>query len=62
MSRAIAACRAAGLHYEPNHKHPRLVDKRTGKYVSFSATPSCQHAYKHLLRDVRKYLNIQVIL
>lgn len=59
---AIKACTAAGLRYEPNHTHPRVVDPKTNRYVSFSATPSCPHAHKHLLKDVRKYLQIQVTM
>jgi hypothetical protein len=60
MKAAIHACEAAGLTYDPNHKHPRVIDPKTGRFISFSGSPSCPHAYKHLLRDVRKYLHIEV--
>lgn len=60
MRAAIRACEAAGPVHEPAHTHPRIVDPATGRYVSFSATPICPHAHKHLIRDVRKYLNIKV--
>jgi hypothetical protein len=62
MRKAIAACEAAGLRYEPQHTHPRVVQPATGRFVSFSNTPTCQHAYKHLLRDVKKYLGLTVTL
>lgn len=62
MDRAIKACEEAGLVYEPGHKHPRLRDPKTGKYVSFSNTPNCPFAHKHMLRDVKRYLNIAIRL
>lgn len=62
MKEAIRACQRAGLVHEPQHTHPRMVNPATGKYVSFSSSPSCPHAHKHLLADVRKYLNITVTL
>lgn len=60
MRTAIRACEAAGLRYEPQHTHPRMVDPKTNRFVSFSSSPSCPHAHKHLLRDVRKYLKVTV--
>lgn len=60
MKEAIKACVAAGLEYDPHHKHPRITDPKTGRSVSISNSPSCPHAYKHLLRDVRKYLGKEV--
>lgn len=59
MKAAIAACESAGLKYDPNHKHPRMTHP-SGRFISFSGSPSCPHAHKHLLRDVRKYLHIEV--
>lgn len=62
IDRAIQACEKAGLRYEPGKKHARIVDDRTGKYVSFSSTPSCPFAHKHMLRDVKRYLGIAIRL
>jgi len=62
VTAVVRACQAAGLRFEPAHRHPRIVDPKTGKYVTFSKTPSCPHAYKHLLRDVRRYLGFEVSL
>ena len=59
---AVKACEAAGLQCDRAHKHPRIVDPKTLKYVTFSNTPSCAHAYKNLLRDVRKYLGRRIEL
>lgn len=56
IDRAIQACEKAGLQYQPGKKHARIVDPATGRYVSFSSTPSCPFAYKHMLRDVKRYL------
>lgn len=60
MDRAIQACKAAGLTYDPRHKHPRVIDPATGKFVSFSNTPNCPFAHRHMLRDVRRYLGHNV--
>lgn len=62
IDRAVAACEAAGLVYDPKHKHPRMTDPKTGKFVSFSATPNCPFAHKHMLRDVKRYLGIAIRL
>jgi hypothetical protein len=62
MDRAIQACEEAGLRYSPGKKHARVVDDRTGKFVSFSRTPSCPYAYKNMLRDVKRYLGIEIRL
>lgn len=62
MKAAITACEGAGLKYDPAHKHPRVVDPKSGRFVSFSSSPSCPHAHKHLLKDVRKYLHISVTI
>lgn len=62
IDRALKACIDAGLVYDPKHKHPRVVDPKTGKFVSFSATPNCPFAHKHMLRDVRRYLGVNVRL
>ena len=62
MKEAIKACQAAGLAYDPQRTHPRITDPKTGRFVTLSNTPSCPHAHKNLLSDVRKYLNIAVTL
>lgn len=56
MRKAIRACEAAGLVYDPDHRHPRIVDPATGRFVVLSSSPSCQHAAKNMLTDVRKKL------
>lgn len=62
MRRAIRACVRAGLVHTHGGKHDRMTDPATGKSVPFSTTPSCQHGYKHLLRDVKRYLGHTVEL
>lgn len=62
MREAIRACEAAGLKHDPAHTHPRMVDPATHRYVSFSSSPSCPHAHKHLLKDVWRYLHIKVTI
>lgn len=62
MRKAIRACEKAGLVYDPNHKHPRVTDPKTRKFVSFSATPNCPFAVQHMLADVRKYLGVNIRL
>jgi len=62
LTTVIRQCERAGLHFVPGRKHGKLVDPRTGRYVSISSTPSCPHAHKHVLRDVRKYLGLPVTL
>ena len=62
MRIVIRACEEQGLVYDPTHKHPRIVDPRSGKYVSFSATPNCPYAPRRMLRDVKHYLGIAIRL
>ena len=57
---AVRACVAAGLVHDPRHRHPRVVHPVTGKYVTYAATPGCRHAHKNLLKDVKKYLGVDV--
>ena len=59
VRKVIRAAQRLGLTVEYG-RHPRLVDPRTGRAVTFSGSPSCPHAYKHLLADLRKYLNVEV--
>ena len=59
---AVRACNRAGLRHEWHAKHPRIVDPRTGKFVVFSGSPGCPHAHKNTLRDVKKYLGVEVRL
>jgi hypothetical protein len=54
-----AACRA-GLVYS-QHRHARLTDPATGRYVSFLVTPRCPHSYKHVLKALRSRLGIEVL-
>jgi hypothetical protein len=61
MRKAIKLCQAAGLVFEPNHKHPRVVQPSTGKFVSFSGSPSDENAHRNMLRDVKKYLGVDVL-
>ncbi len=56
MRQAVRACTRAGLVYDPAHRHPRIVDPRTGRFVVLSSSPSDQHAAKNMLTDVRKVL------
>ena len=58
----VKACQAAGLKYDPWHKHPRIVDPKTMRYVVISNTPGCPHAYKNAVRDIKKRLGIEVTL
>ena len=60
LRKVIRAAQRAGLTYEHGGKHPRLVDARSGRFVVIAGTPSCPHAYKHVLADVRKHLGVSV--
>lgn len=61
MRAAIKACERAGLTYDPKHKHPRIV-RADGRYITFSNTPGDVYAHRQMLRDVRKYLGVDVKL
>ena len=56
ITRVIREAERAGLTYQRGKKHPRIVDPRTGRFVTISGTPRCKHAHKHIIADVRKYL------
>ena len=60
MKKAIKSCTAAGLVYDPSRKHPRITDPKTGRFVTISNTPSCPYAAENMLRDVKKYLGVEV--
>jgi hypothetical protein len=60
MKDAIRRCEATGLKYENGKKHPRITDPKTGRSVSISRTPSDHRAVQNMLRDVRKYLGVDV--
>jgi hypothetical protein len=61
MKRAIRACEAAGLRHEfKGHNHPRIVCPKTGKYITYSSSPSDVHAPRQMLREVRRYLGYDV--
>jgi len=62
MDRAIKACVAAGLVYDRGRKHAKITYPKTGRSISVSVPPSCVHAPRNMLRDVRKYLGVKVKL
>jgi hypothetical protein len=62
MTLVIRECERAGLQFVRGRKHGKLVDPRTGRCVSVSSTPSCPNAHRAVLRDVRKYLGLLVLL
>jgi hypothetical protein len=62
MTLVIRECERAGLRFVHGRKHGKLVDPRTGRAIPISSTPSCPHAHKNVLRDVRKYLGLSVLL
>lgn len=62
MRKAIRACERAGLTYDAAHKHPRIVHPATGRFVVVSGSPSCTHAAKNMLTDVRKKLGVAIEL
>ena len=60
LTRVIRECERHGLRYEPGRKHAKLRDPRTNRCISISGTPSCPHAHKNVLRDVRRYLGVSL--
>jgi hypothetical protein len=62
MTLVIRECERAGLRFVHGRKHGKLIDPRTGRSIPVSSTPSCQHAHKNVLRDVRRYLGLLVLL
>jgi hypothetical protein len=60
MRRVIRDCQRAGLTYRVGGKHGRIEDPTTGRFVVVSLTPSCPHAYKHAIADVRRYLGVSI--
>ena len=62
MTLVIRECERAGLRFVHGRKHGKLIDPRTGRSIPVSSTPSCPHAHKNVLRDVRKYLGLLVLL
>lgn len=61
LKQVIRACEAAGLVYSrKNGNHARLTHPTTGRFVSVSVSPSDAYAYRQVLRDVKRYLGIEV--
>lgn len=60
LRHVIRDCVRAGLVLQHGGRHPRLVDPRSGRFVVIAGTPSCPHAYKNVLADVRRYLHVSV--
>lgn len=60
MTEAVRRCEAAGLVLETGKKHPKMVNPRTGRSVSFSSSPSDGNAHRQFLRDVKKYLGVDL--
>jgi len=61
LRKVIRECQRAGLVYEQSARgHAKLRDPRTGRAIAVSCTPSDCHATNNVLRDVRKYLNINI--
>lgn len=61
LTRVIHECERHGLRYEAGGRHPKLRDPRTGRAIPISSTPSCPHAHKRVVRDVRRYLGVELI-
>jgi hypothetical protein len=60
LTRIIRECERLGLKYERGRRHPKIRNPQTGRAITISSTPSCPHAHKHVIRDVRKYLGVAV--
>lgn len=60
MTEAIRRCEAAGLVHSVGRKHHFMANPKTGKRVSFSSTPSDGNAHRQFLRDVKKYLGVDL--
>jgi hypothetical protein len=60
LTRIIRECERHGLRYEPRGRYPKLVNPTTGRSISVASTPRCPHAHKNVLRDVRKYLGVEI--
>jgi len=61
LRKVIRDCQRAGLIYEQSGRgHAKLRDPRTGRAITVSCTPSDCHATNNVLRDVRRYLHINV--
>ena len=60
ITQLIRRAERAGLTYQHGRKHARIVDPKSGRFVSVSSTPSCPHAFKNIQRDLRKYLGIEL--
>lgn len=60
LTRVIRECERHGLRYESGRHHPKLRDPRTGRAIPISGTPSDRNAHKNVLRDVRRYLGVEV--
>ena len=58
LKAVIKQAERAGLLYERGKRHPKIRDPRSGRAITLSATPSCPHAHKRVLRDLRVYLGI----
>lgn len=62
MKALIKACERAGLVYDPHGKHPKLRNPKTGQVLAISKTPSRPYAHREVLRDLKKYWNLEIKL
>jgi hypothetical protein len=60
LTRTIRQLERQGLVYVQGRKHSKIRDPKTGRAVAISGTPRCPHAHKNVLRDVRKYLGVEL--
>lgn len=60
MKQIIKACKDAGLTYDSSGKHDRITNPETGKFVTLSRSPSDVNAYRQAIRDIRKYLGVEI--
>ena len=60
MRKVLRAAQRAGLTLEYGGRHAKLVDRRSGRSIPVSCTPSDLHSYKAVLRDARRFLGITI--
>jgi hypothetical protein len=54
VQRVVADLVRRGWRFESGRKHKKVFPPNSGRFVAFSASPSCHHALEQFSRDIKR--------